>query len=179
MAAGIAIPGAGFLMNYGGKFKDGIMGLNNRIQNSDFGRSKNLMDYFDMRKYGGYDEREMARRINMDEAKLLQDRIDEGEFDGFERPTQTFSFDNSGMKPSNLNNLESLVESSQVPQQGIMSIDNIMDTDEIGKGADYVGYSPKEKAAIAAGTKTPKLEDLTDFINVLANESAMKRYLEG
>tara|TARA_R100001463_G_scaffold8059_1_gene25170 strand:- start:9 stop:1139 length:1131 start_codon:yes stop_codon:yes gene_type:complete len=119
MAAGIAIPGAGFLMNYGGKFKDGIMSLNNRIQNSDFGRSKNLMDYLDMKKYGGYDEREMTRRINMDEAKLLQDRIDEGEFDGFERPTQTFSFDNSAMKPSDLNNLESLVAASQAPQ-GLM-----------------------------------------------------------
>ena len=116
MAAGIAIPGAGFLMNYGGKFKDGIMSLNNRIQNSDFGRSKNLMDYLDMKKYGGFDEREMTRRINMDEAKLIQADIDSGMYDGFERPTQTFSFDNSGMTKGDLNNLESLIEASQAPQ---------------------------------------------------------------
>ena len=117
LAAGVALPGAGFLMNYGGKLKDGIMGLNNRIQNSDFGRSKNLMDYLDMKKYGGFDEREMAKRINMDEAKLIQADIDSGMYDGFERPTQTFSFDNSAMKPSDLNNLESLVAASQAPQK--------------------------------------------------------------
>ena len=106
LATGIAIPGAGFLMNYGGKLKDGIMNLNNKIQNSDFGRSTSLMDYLDMKKYGGFDEREMTRRINMDEAKLIQADIDSGMYDGFERPTQTFSFDNSAMKPSDLNNLD-------------------------------------------------------------------------
>ena len=51
------------------------------------------------------------------------------------------------------------------------------DLDEIGEGADYIGYSPEEKAAIAAGTKTPKIGDLLDFIKIEANKSAMKRYL--
>jgi len=60
----------------------GLSGLNQKLRNTDFGRSKNLMDYLDMKKFGGYDEREMARRINLDEAKLLQDRIDAGEFGG-------------------------------------------------------------------------------------------------
>ena len=68
------LPGMGILR--------GLSGFNQRLRNTDFGRSKNLMDYLDMRQYGGYDEREMARRINLDEAKLLQDRIDAGEFDG-------------------------------------------------------------------------------------------------
>ena len=81
--AGLAIPGAGFLLSQGGKLKDGLMGFNDSIQNSDFGRSTSLMDYLDMKKFGGYDEREMARRINMDEAKNLQARIDAGEFGGF------------------------------------------------------------------------------------------------
>jgi len=80
---GLAIPGAGFLLNQGGKFKEGLMNLNDSIQNSDFGRSTSLMDYLDMKKFGGYNEREMARRINMDEAKNLQARIDGGEFGGF------------------------------------------------------------------------------------------------
>jgi hypothetical protein len=66
-----SLPGLNFLRN-----------LNQRIRNTDFARSKNLMDYLDIRKFGGYDEREMARRINLDEAKLLQDRIDAGEFGG-------------------------------------------------------------------------------------------------
>jgi len=91
LLAGVTIPGAGFLINQGGKLKDGIMSLNNQIQNSDFGRSKNLMDYLDIRNYGGYDEREMARRINMDEAKLLQADIDSGMYDGMGvKPVQTF-----------------------------------------------------------------------------------------
>jgi len=83
LAAGFAFPGAGFLLSQGGKLKDGLMGLNDSIQNSDFGRSTSLMDYLDMKKFGGFDEREMARRINMDEAKNLQARIDAGEFGGF------------------------------------------------------------------------------------------------
>jgi len=100
LVAGMAIPGAGFLINQGGKLKDGIMSLNNQIQNSDFGRATSLMDYLDMRKYGGYDEREMTRRINMDEAKLLQADIDSGMYDGMGvKPVQTFEFDSSGMEP--------------------------------------------------------------------------------
>ena len=59
-----------------------LKGLNQNLRNTDFARSKNLMDYLDMKKFGGYDEREIARRINLDEAKLLQDRIDAGEFGG-------------------------------------------------------------------------------------------------
>ena len=99
LLAGVAIPGAGFLINQGGKLKDGIMSLNNQIQNSDFGRSKNLMDYLDIRNYGGYNEREMDRRINMDEAKLLQADIDSGMYDGMGvKPVQTL--DSSGMESS-------------------------------------------------------------------------------
>ena len=60
------------------------MNINDSIQNSDFGRSTSLMDYLDMKKFGGYDEREMARQINKDEAKNLQARIDGGEFGGLE-----------------------------------------------------------------------------------------------
>ena len=84
LAAGIAIPGASFFLNKGSKLKDGIMNINDSIQNSDFGRSTSLMDYLDMKKFGGYDEREMARQINKDEAKNLQARIDGGEFGGLE-----------------------------------------------------------------------------------------------
>ena len=45
---------------------DRLKRFNQKLQDSDFGRSKNLMDFLDARKYGGYDEREEARRKNMD-----------------------------------------------------------------------------------------------------------------
>ena len=54
-----------------------LQSFSNRLQSSDFGRSTSLADYLDMRKYGGADERDMARRINMDEAKQIQQRIDQ------------------------------------------------------------------------------------------------------
>jgi len=47
----------------------GIRNLNARIQGSDFGRSKTLMDYLDMKKYGGYEGREAARQATMAQAR--------------------------------------------------------------------------------------------------------------
>jgi hypothetical protein len=135
LASGIAIPGANFFLNQGSKLKDGILSLNDKIQNSDFGRSTSLMDYLDMKKFGGYDEREMTRRINLDEAKLLQDRIDAGEFDGFEKPTQTFNFDNSGMQSTDLNNIESLVTASQMPQS---TFEGYTFDDRVGSSNRYI-----------------------------------------
>ena len=112
----LGIPGLGLitggLRNLGG----GIMDINNRIQNSDFGRSKNLMDYLDIKKYGGFDERELARQKTMKSSRDLQAEIDAGMYDGFEKPTQTFSFDNSGMQSTNLNNIGSIVAASQMPK---------------------------------------------------------------
>ena len=84
LAATFAIPGGNFLLNKGGKFKEGIMSLNDSIQNSDFGRSTSFADYKNIKSFGGYNEREMAKQINRDEAKNLQARIDGGEFGGFE-----------------------------------------------------------------------------------------------
>jgi len=172
LAAGFAIPGAGFLINQGGRLKDGLMSLNDKIQNSNFGRSTSLMDYLDMRKYGGYDEREMARRINMDESKNLQARIDAGEFDGLDTMIDEVALTQGTPEKFNrefdINEISSLIEASQMPQ----------DLDEIGKGADYVGYDKNELAAIAAGTKTPKLGDLTSFIDPLATVTARERQLK-
>ena len=174
LAAGIAIPGASFFLNKGSKLKDGIMNINDAIQNSDFGRSTSLMDYLDMKKFGGYNEREMARRINMDEAKNLQARIDGGEFGDFgiqtpkAKPTFSDPFRNTVGTTTKVNASASDAVSSTVPQ----------DLDEIGKGAGYVGYDKNELAAIAAGTKTPKLGDLTSFIEPLATITARERELK-
>ena len=132
----MAIPGAGFFLNQGSKLKDGIMSLNNQIQNSNFGRSKNLMDYLDIKNYGGYDEREMTRRINMDEAKLLQADIDSGMYDGMGvKPVQTFEFDPSNFNTRNVttvNNFDDIegqvADASTTPtfdERGISLIDRV------------------------------------------------------
>lgn len=72
------IPGVGLIkrLNESG----GIRSLNQRIQQSDFGRSKNLMDYLDIKSYGGYDEREDARAATMTQARGIQKKIDAGDY---------------------------------------------------------------------------------------------------
>ena len=55
--------------------KDKIIGLNDSIQNSDFGRSTSLADYFDAKKYGGIDARDAAAKANMADAKNITNRI--------------------------------------------------------------------------------------------------------
>ena len=94
------------------------------------------------------------------------------------QPVQTFEFDSSQMESPNLPpgqggltiaELQALIDNATATQ----------DLDEIGEGSDYVGYSPQELADISTGRKTPQLGDLTDYIKVLANEDALKRYFEG
>jgi hypothetical protein len=53
-----------------------LRGLNDRLQNSDFGRSKTLVDYLDARKYGGIDARNRAAQQNMREARAIQTQVD-------------------------------------------------------------------------------------------------------
>jgi hypothetical protein len=59
---------------------ESLRGLNQRIQQSDFGQSKTLMDYLDARKYGGRQARDDAAARNMAQARGLQKKIDRGEF---------------------------------------------------------------------------------------------------
>ena len=47
----------------------GLGALNDKMQNSDFGQSKNLMDYLDMRKYGGAQGRRDFSARNMAQAR--------------------------------------------------------------------------------------------------------------
>ena len=72
----IAVPGYGFLKNMGKGGFDGIRGLNQRIQQSDFGQSKTLADYFDAKSYGGRDARDRAASQNMREARAIQQQVD-------------------------------------------------------------------------------------------------------
>ena len=73
---GFAVPGANFFLNKGRGAIDGIKSLNQKIQQSDFGRSRTLADYFDARSYGGRDARDRAASQNMREARAIQRQVD-------------------------------------------------------------------------------------------------------
>jgi len=77
---GFAVPGANFFLNQGQRGMDGIRSLNQRIQQSDFGRSKTLADYFDARSYGGRDARDRAAEKTMRDARGIQTKIDTGRY---------------------------------------------------------------------------------------------------
>lgn len=47
-----------------------------KIPKSDFFKSKNLMDYLDMRRYGGAEARERARQKNLRETAAIQKQLD-------------------------------------------------------------------------------------------------------
>jgi len=55
---------------------ESLRGFNDRIQGSDFGRSKTLVDYLDARKYGGIDARDRAASQNRREARAIQRQVD-------------------------------------------------------------------------------------------------------
>ena len=57
--------------------------------------------------------------------------------------------------------------------KGIMQDFSEEDLDEIGQGADYIGYTEQEKADIAAGRKIPQLGELIDFgLNSISGNTA-------
>ena len=47
-----------------------------KVPKSDFFQSKNLMDYLDMKKYGGAEARERAREKNLRETAAIQKQVD-------------------------------------------------------------------------------------------------------
>ena len=75
-----AIPGYGMFKNIAGGGLEGLRGFNQRLQQSDFGQSKNLTDYLDMRSYGGLRERENQAAQTMAQARGIQNKIDTGEY---------------------------------------------------------------------------------------------------
>jgi hypothetical protein len=72
-----AIPGYGIFKNIAGGGLEGLRGFNQRLQQSDFAQADNLMDYLDMRKYGGLQGRNDAAARNMAQARGLQKQIDQ------------------------------------------------------------------------------------------------------
>ena len=59
----------------GGLVLSGLSGINDRIRQTDFARSKTLADYFDAKKYGGIDARKQAAAENMLAANVLQQEM--------------------------------------------------------------------------------------------------------
>ena len=70
---GLAVPGAGFLMNMGGKGLEGIKSLNQRLQQSDFGQSRTGAEYFMKRR-----ERKQAERAQQAMPDVYRNARDEG-----------------------------------------------------------------------------------------------------
>jgi|SRR5210317_1871436 len=77
---GISIPGYGLFKNVAQGGLEGLRGFNQRLQQSDFAQADNLMDYLDMRKYGGAQGRRDAAARNMAQARGIQNKIDTGEY---------------------------------------------------------------------------------------------------
>jgi len=59
----------------GGLVLSGLSGINDRIQSTDFARSKTLADYFDAKSYGGIDARNAAAVANMAQARGIQKQM--------------------------------------------------------------------------------------------------------
>ena len=59
----------------GGLVLSGLSGINDRIRQTDFARSKNLMDYLDAKSYGGIDARNAAAVANMAQARGIQKQM--------------------------------------------------------------------------------------------------------
>ena len=59
----------------GGLILSGLSGINDRIRQTDFARSKNLMDYLDAKSYGGIDARNAAAVANMAQARGIQKQM--------------------------------------------------------------------------------------------------------
>ena len=62
-------------LSIGSMMMGGLRDINDRIQSTDFARSKTLADYFDAKKYGGIDARNLAAAENMLAANVLQQEM--------------------------------------------------------------------------------------------------------
>jgi len=113
---GLAVPGAGFLMNLPGRGLEGIRSLNQRIQGSDFGQATSIADYLDMRKYGGAQGRRDASARTMAQARGLQKQIDQ-------RPTATQTYQDRarGDRPGGANYSAPSRPSRTSPQSGMQA----------------------------------------------------------
>ncbi len=172
------------LPNYGNAVMGGILGLINPLAGlayrgynylqdkvpqtfNTFKDSPTLVDFY-----------QNMQSVPVNDTIDIREKFDRSGILSEVQPVQTFEFDSSQMESPALPAGQGGLTIAEL--QGL--IDNAtatQDLDEIGKDNDYVGYSSQELADISTGKKTPQLGDLTDYIKVLANEAALKRYFEG
>ena len=62
-------------LSIGSMMMGGLRDINDRIQSTDFARSKTLADYFDAKSYGGIDARNAAAVANMAQARGIQKQM--------------------------------------------------------------------------------------------------------
>jgi len=62
-------------LSIGSMMMGGLRDVNDRIQSTDFARSKTLADYLDAKSYGGVDARNQAAAENMLAANVLQQEM--------------------------------------------------------------------------------------------------------
>lgn len=70
---GLAVPGAGFLMNMGGKGLESLRDLNQRLRATDFGQSKTLQEYMSRRR-----ERDAIARAQEAAPSVYESARDQG-----------------------------------------------------------------------------------------------------
>ena len=180
----MGIPGLGLLTGGLGKLGKGLGSLNDKIQSTDFARSTSLMDYLDAKKYGGIDARDRAASKNMREARAIQTAMDmrpttldpremaRTGLQTIDRPTQTFSFDNSGMtkETDNYTDADFTNEYGYPMTAGLLS--NIGVRPTIGMETTPLGFSiPTGDVGLNASGRLGNLSATVDAINALKGES--------
>ena len=69
------LSGGNPLTMVGGMMLSGLSGINDKLRQTDFARSKTLADYLDAKKYGGIDARNLAAAENMLASNVLQQEM--------------------------------------------------------------------------------------------------------
>ena len=94
----------------GGLILSGLSGINDRIRQTDFARSKNLMDYLDAKSYGGIDARNAASVANMAQARGIQKQM-------AQRPSSNVSAQDAARGNIGSRSTSSASQSYSAPQQ--------------------------------------------------------------
>jgi len=88
----------------------GLRNINDRIQSTDFARSKTLADYFDAKSYGGIDARNAAAVANMAQARGIQKQM-------AQRPSSNVSAQDAARGNIGSNSAPASSQSYSAPQQ--------------------------------------------------------------
>ena len=94
----------------GGLVLSGLSGINDKIRQTDFARSKTLADYFDAKSYGGIDARNAAAVANMAQARGIQKQM-------AQRPSSNVSAQDAARGNIGSNSAPASSQSYSAPQQ--------------------------------------------------------------